>query len=185
MRFASIVASILIVASAAFSAATTGIIGTPTVGDGNNRASITGALSTVAAVASGDTLMFGASRDSVTAKSNSYTPWSTSLFNVKVPNQYEYVVSNKDSLQLCVVGAGDADTTAMTAVLQARVYGSTPSTSVWVAVGSSATLSFLSTAETQECALFRHPKALNYRFRLIGAGSTDTTDVRRFNIYDK
>jgi hypothetical protein len=185
MRLSSILSLVIALAVSTFAAGTNGIVGTPTVNDGNNRPSITGALTSVITVPQGDTLMFGAARDSVTAKSNSYRPWSTSLFNARVPATYEAVTSNKDSLVLCIVGYGDADTTAFSTILQARVAGSTSTTNVWVTIGSAATVSFFSATEVQTCVAFPHPRALDFRFRSIGSGSTDTSRVRRFMVYDK
>lgn len=188
MRFSSLIASAalaLTVLSAPALAVTAGIIGGATVNDGSNRPSITvGPVTTAIRVAQADTFMVGLARDSVTAHAVSYKPFSTTIFNSKLPATYQAVASNKDTIQFCVTGYGDADSTVLGFTLQGRYSGTTNSTSAYVAVGT-ANLTFTSATVQRQCAYFPHPKSLDFRFLGVGAGSTDTTKVLRGEVYDK
>ncbi len=188
MRFTSLIASLVLaltVLVAPSLAITAGITGGLSVGDGNNRASISvGGVSTAIRVAQADTFMIGSARDSVTAHAISYSPFTTSMFNTKIPAQYQGVLSNKDSVQLCLIGYGDADSAVMTVNLQGRYYGTTNATSVYATVAT-ASLTFTSATVQRACATFLHPQTLNFRFLSVGAGTTDTSKVYRGYVIDK
>lgn len=189
MRFSSFITSLavaLTVLVAPSFAITAGIVGGATVNDGQNRPSITiGPVTTAIRVAQADTFMIGSSRDSVTVHPQGYKPFATSIFNSKVPATYTAVTSNKDSIVLCLVGYGDADTASVSILLQGRYNGSTNSTSVYTPIGSAVTYSFTSANTQQVCGAFKHPGILDFRFLGVGQGSTDTSKVLRGGVYDK
>ncbi len=124
--------------------------------------------------------MFGLSRDSVNGYTAGYKSFDPIIFNSKVPSTYEFVSSNKDSIRVCVTGAGDADTTAFSLTAQGLAYG----TGTYVSLGAQ-TFTFPSATLARICANYGNPGLLKFRFRGIGAGTTDTTDVYRFEVYDK
>ncbi len=188
MRFTSLIASLTLAVAALVTpslAITSGIIGGATVGDGNNRPSITiGPVSTAIRVAQADTFVIASARDSVTAHAIGYTPWTTSIFNTKIPSAYQGVASNKDSIQLCLIGYGDADSAITSFALQGRYYGNTNATSLYATIAT-ANLTFTSATLQRACATFLHPQTLNFRFLGVGQGSTDTSKVLRGYIIDK
>ncbi len=189
MRFTSLIASLVLALTTLVTpslAITAGITGSAATGTGKNRPIIVAlpTPSTVVRVAQADTFMIGSARDSVTAHAISYTPFPISTFNANIPTTYQGVTSNKDSLVLCVIGYGDADSVDILFTLQARYTGTTNATSSYVSMGTG-TLTYSTATTTQQCAGFRHPGTMDFRFLGVGQGSTDTTKVLRAQISDK